>query len=138
VRLDFGPGVLYREALGAGAAAVLLLLALAVVRGRPARPTSPSRRRWTAGALVLVAAIAGTALVGGLVGLGCLLAAVCTGWLAGRRRSAVLGAVAGAALVSAGVLLLVTPGETATARQMLAVLALAAVVASALPTRLRS
>ena len=42
VELSFGPGLLYRWALGIGAGAVLLLIALAVVRGRPARPAAPS------------------------------------------------------------------------------------------------
>ncbi|TFV82847.1 alpha-(1-_3)-arabinofuranosyltransferase family protein [Blastococcus sp. CT_GayMR16] len=132
VELDFGPGLLYRWALGIGAGAVLLLIALAVLRGRPARPSSPSGRRWSADALVVVAAIAGTALVGGIVGLGALLVAALGGTLAGRRRAAWLGAVAATALGGAGVLLLVDPGGTGTARQVLAVIALGAVVASAL------
>ena len=78
VELSFGPGLLYRWALGIGAGAVLLLIALAVVRGRPARPVAPSARRRSAEALVLLAAVAGTAMVGGVVGLGALL--VATSW----------------------------------------------------------
>ena len=132
VELSFGPGLLYRWALGIGAGAVLLLIALAVVRGRPARPAAPSARRRSADALVLLAAVAGTAMVGGVVGLGALLAAAVVAVLAGRRRAAVLGVVVVSALGAAGVLLLVDAGGTGTARQVLAVVALAAVVASVL------
>jgi arabinofuranan 3-O-arabinosyltransferase len=81
---------------------------------------------------VLAAAVTGVALVGGVVGLGALLSAAGVAWLVARRRSAVLGALAGTTLAGAGVLLLLDPGGTAVARQVLAVLALAAVVASAL------
>jgi arabinofuranan 3-O-arabinosyltransferase len=78
-------------------------------------------------------AVVGTALVGGIVGLAALLVAAGAAVLAGRRRAATLGIPAGTALGVAGLLLLVAPADTTTARQVLAVLALAAVVAAALP-----
>jgi arabinofuranan 3-O-arabinosyltransferase len=134
VSLDFGPGTAYRGALGAGAVAVLLLLALAAVRGTPMRSApSGGGPRWAAAAVVAGAAVLGTALVGGVAGLGAVVVSVVAARLAGRRCSLVLGALAGTAVGAAGILLLVAPAGTETARQVLAVLALAAVATSVLP-----
>jgi arabinofuranan 3-O-arabinosyltransferase len=74
----------------------------------------------------------GTALVGGAVGLGALLVAAVGTRLAGRRGGALLGLLAGAAVGAAGILLVAAPDGTGTARQVLAVVAVAAVAASLL------
>jgi arabinofuranan 3-O-arabinosyltransferase len=133
VTLDFGPGTAYRAALGAGAVAVLVLLGLAVLPGSPLRPAAASHRRRRAGtAVVWAAAVVGTALVGGIVGLAALLVAAVAARLAGRRGGLVLGIVTGAAAGAAGILLVAAPGGTGTARQVLAVVAVAAVAASVL------
>ncbi len=132
VALDFRPGSLYRTALLAGGAAVLLLAVLAAV---PARRPVPARRagrplpEWA----VALGLVGGTALVGGVVGLGLLALAVLTASVAGARRPTVLAALVAAPLAVAGALLLTAPAATGTLRQVLALLALAAVVAAVLP-----
>ncbi|MGY1727363.1 alpha-(1-_3)-arabinofuranosyltransferase family protein [Geodermatophilus sp. SYSU D01062] len=134
VTLDFLPGTAYRAALTAGAAAVLLLVLLAVLPVRRPRPVpAPGRRGRGGQVLVVLAAVAGTALAGGVVGLGLLAVAVAAGAALRTRRAAVLGGVAAGAVAVAGVLLLVVPDATGTARQVLALAALAAVVAAVLP-----
>ncbi|MCF6743791.1 DUF3367 domain-containing protein [Blastococcus sp. KM273128] len=133
VALDFGPGTAYRTALAAGAGAALLLVALAAVPTRAGTPRPGTGRSRAAGAAVVLAAVAGTALAGGLVGLGVLAAAYLAGRWAGRRRHLVLGAAAAGALGASGALLLLAPDGTSTARQVCALVALAAVVAGVLP-----
>jgi arabinofuranan 3-O-arabinosyltransferase len=133
VDLEFGPGAVYRSALAGGAGAVLLLALLAVLPVR-SPPPMPSRRprRGARPALVLTA-LAGTALVAGVWGvavLGVLWAAAA--W-AGARRQLLLGTTAATAVVAAGGLLLAVPAGTATARQVLAIVALMAVVTGVLP-----
>ncbi|WP_369258822.1 alpha-(1-_3)-arabinofuranosyltransferase domain-containing protein [Geodermatophilus amargosae] len=134
VSLDFAPGTAYRTALTAGAGAVLLLTLLAVLPVRRPRPAGEAGRRGRGAVVpVVLAAVAGTALAGGVVGLSLLAGAVVAGGAVRARRSAVLGGVAAGAVTVAGVLLLAAPGATGTARQVLALAALAAVVASVLP-----
>ncbi|SOC49756.1 arabinofuranan 3-O-arabinosyltransferase [Blastococcus aggregatus] len=140
VELEFTPGPEYRTALAVGAGAALLLLLVAVLPARA--PRERSRRFAQLGArvsavlaavVVVTAAVFGSALVGGLVGLGSLAALWVLRQLVGRHAPALLGAVAGGSLLAAGALL-VADGETAgTAGQALAVVALAAVVAGVLP-----
>jgi arabinofuranan 3-O-arabinosyltransferase len=144
VELAFRPGPYYRAALAVGAVAVLLLVLVAVLPARPARER-PSRaaRRWTtlpaalSAALVTgsvaVAALFGTALVAGLVGLGALVGLWLLSQLVPRTAPALLGAVAVGALAGAGALLLVDADGTEGPQQLLAVVALAAVVAGVLP-----
>ncbi len=137
VALDFAPGSLYRTALLAGGGAVLLLVVLAAVparrpapAGRPGRPP----REW----LLALGLVGGTALIGGVVGLGLLALAVLAAAVAGARRAAVLAALVTVPLAVAGALLLAAPAATGTLRQVLALLALAATVAAVLPpVRLR-
>ncbi|MGY1744376.1 alpha-(1-_3)-arabinofuranosyltransferase [Blastococcus sp. SYSU D00695] len=149
VRLDFPGGSEYRQALLGGAGAVALLAVVAVLPARPSR-SGGGRRRPRPRALAVVAAVAagvvlvaaaavGTALVGGTAGL----VAVGALWVAGALlpggwRSGLLGTVAGGALLAAGGMLLADRAGTADARQVLAIVALAAVVAGVLPApRLR-
>ncbi|MGY1714456.1 alpha-(1-_3)-arabinofuranosyltransferase family protein [Geodermatophilus sp. SYSU D01106] len=137
VRLDYGPGGTYRAALAGGAAAVALLVALAAWRpatapGPPARPSArPARGRRFLTAVVVLAALAGTALAGGAVGLAVLAVAAVLGVAAGRRRFAVLAVLAASLVAAAGVLLAVD--GAADARQALGVAALSVAVASVLP-----
>ncbi len=139
VRLDFGPGAVYRLALAGGAGAVLLLALVCVLPARPSRALGWGRRstasaaRVAAGAVVAVAL--GMALIGGVVGVVALVVLWLVGRRAGRRRGVVLGAVAAGSLLASGLLLLTEPDGTGTARQVLAVAALAAVAAGALPVR---
>ncbi|MGY1650602.1 alpha-(1-_3)-arabinofuranosyltransferase domain-containing protein [Geodermatophilus sp. SYSU D01119] len=140
VRLDYGPGGAYRAALAGGAAAVALLVALAVrpatAPAPPARPFArPARGRRFLAAVVVLAALAGVALAGGGVGLAVLGVAAVLAAAAGRRRFAVLGALAASLVAAAGVLLAVE--GTADARQALGVAALSVVVAAVLPLRRR-
>ncbi len=131
VALDFAPGSLYRGALVAGGAGVLLLAVLAAVPARRPAPRGPGRPtpRW----LLAAGLVGGTVLVGGAVGLGLLALAALVAAAAGPRRPAVLAGLGTVPLAVAGVLLLTAPAATGTARQVLALLALAAVVAAALP-----
>jgi arabinofuranan 3-O-arabinosyltransferase len=137
VRLEFEPGSTYRAALVAGAAGVVLLLAVLLVPARSAGAPAPERRRrdtrpsWLG---VTAAVTAGMALVAGTVGLVALGSAVVLGWAAGRRRRLLLGAVATASLLAAGVAWLAEPPATA-AVQALALVAAACVLASVVPGR---
>lgn len=138
VQLDFGPGSAYRGALAGGAVAVLFLVLLACLPGRPSRTPPASRREWGASSvpaslLVATVAVFGMALVSGLVGVGLLAALWLVARAAGRHRGAVLGTVAATALLVAGALLLTVHVHTGDAQQALAVTALAAVVAGVLP-----
>ena len=140
VRLDFAPGPYYRAALAVGAGAVLVLLLVALLPARPGR-TRPQRAPGRAAALsavlmtgfVVGAAVLGAALVGGLVGLAALGGLWLLRLLLPRTAPAVLGSVAVAALVVAGALLLADADGTGTLRQLLAVVALGAVVAGVVP-----
>ncbi|SOC49348.1 arabinofuranan 3-O-arabinosyltransferase [Blastococcus aggregatus] len=137
VRIDFAPGTIYRTALAGGAAAVALLAVLAVLPVRPGRvrPDGGGHRdasRIGAGLLVL-AALGGMALVGGAVGIGAVVLLWAVTAPLRAHRPLVLAGVAAATTAAAGVLLLVSPGESGTARQVLAVVALGAVVAGVLP-----
>jgi arabinofuranan 3-O-arabinosyltransferase len=140
VHLDFTPGPDYRNALAVGAGAVLLLILLAVLPAWPARertrrlPRVPgSVMAVLAAFAVTVAALFGTALVGGLVGLAALAVLWVLSQVAGRWAPALLGGVAAGALLAGGAMLLVDADGTAGGRQVLAVVALSAVVAGALP-----
>jgi arabinofuranan 3-O-arabinosyltransferase len=140
VELTFAPGPYYRVALAVGAGAVLLLLLVAAVPVRPLRERAHRpRRRATAlaGALltavVVVGTVFGTALAGGLVGLAALAGFWVVRHVAGRGASALLGGAAVAALLVAGGLLLADADATSEVRQLLAVVALAAVVAGVVP-----
>jgi hypothetical protein len=116
---------------------VLVLFAVILVsagdRGGAApapRPLTPGRRRRT-GVLMAVALTGGVALVGGVGGLAALAATLGLGRAAGDRRQQVLGALAAVSLGTAGVLYLLASGDAAqTATQVLAMVAVAAVVAS--------
>jgi arabinofuranan 3-O-arabinosyltransferase len=129
VVLDFRAGTVYHAALAAGAVAVLVLLGLLLVPGRGTPPPAGGRRRargWPA-----VAAVAGVALVGGLVGLLALAGTAGLASLLGARRRQVLAALAGGSLLAAGTLFLTVSGEgSQTAVQVLALMAVCAVVAS--------
>jgi arabinofuranan 3-O-arabinosyltransferase len=139
IELDFSPGGTYRFALLGGAAAIVAVGVLAALPVRPERQRSdslraPRRTYPRAGTVVLVlAALVGMAVVGGLVGV----TAVALLWrltaMLGHRRFLGLGVVAAGAAASAGVLLLVSADATGTARQVLAIVALGAVVAGILP-----
>ena len=132
VSLDFAPGTAYRAALAVGAVAVLLLVVLLLVPARRPGPPPTGRRR-RAGVVVLLVATAATAVVGGGVGLAALAAAALVGWAARARRGTVLGLLAGAALLAAGIVFLLVPGAE-TAVQTLALVSLAALVASVFGT----
>ncbi len=141
VRLDFPPGADYRTVLAGGAAAVAVLLVLAVlpvrrpVRGGPRRRSGrlAGAAAVLAGLAVVVAAAVGSALVGGVFALAAVAGLWLVGQVSGSRRSAVLGTVAAGAMLAAGGMLLADPDGTGTARQVAALLALAAVVAGVLP-----
>ncbi|MBN1097602.1 DUF3367 domain-containing protein [Blastococcus sp. TML/C7B] len=140
VRLDFAPAADYDRALLVGAVAVLLLVLLCLLPARPVVVPAGGRRRssvstaWTGATLVALVAL-GMALVGGAVGVVLLALLWAVGRRAGARAAAVLGAVAAGALLTAGLLLLVVPDGTGTARQVLAITALAAAAAGVLPVR---
>jgi arabinofuranan 3-O-arabinosyltransferase len=137
VDIVFGPGATYRTALLGGAGAVVLL---AVLAGLPARPTrnGPARGRHREafrlrGAVLGLAALGGTAFVGGAVGAGAVVFLWAgTAWL-GRHRLPALALVAADTAATAAVLFLVAPDATGTARQVLAIVALGAVVAGIVP-----
>jgi arabinofuranan 3-O-arabinosyltransferase len=141
VELSFVPGPRYRAALAVGAGAVLLLLLVAFLpvparlRLRlPRLPRLPGAvSAALAGAFVVTAAVFGTALVGGVVGLASVAALWVLRQLAGRHAGALLGTVAGGALLAAGVLLVADVDGAGTAGQVLAVVALGAAVAGVLP-----
>jgi arabinofuranan 3-O-arabinosyltransferase len=140
VVLDFRPGNFYRAALAAGAGAVLLLLLIAALPARASRAGAPGpSRRGGRGSAVLAAvalvgvAVFGVALVGGLIGLACLAGVWAVAQVAGRRRTAVLGAVAASALVGSGAIAIIQIEGTLAAGQVLAMVALAAVVVGILP-----
>jgi arabinofuranan 3-O-arabinosyltransferase len=135
VHLVFTPGQYYRAALGGGAIAVLLLLAL-LLPGRGSWPGA--RRRRTAGIGVLLVLVAGLGVVGGVVGLSAAALVAAVVWLAGRHRAAVLAAVTGTAVLAAGVVVLTTGGGGEAATQTLVLIALAAVAGSLLPASRRS
>lgn len=137
VHIDYAPGGAYRTALIGGAAAVVLLAVIAVLPVRPGRHrtagmsirgSSPLRV-----AALVVAAVGGMAFVGGAVGAGAVVLLWAITAPLRHRRSVGLGLVAAGTLAGAGVLLLVSPDGTGTARQVLAIVALGAVVAGALP-----
>ncbi len=140
VELEFVPGPSYRTALAVGAGAVLLLLLVALLPGRPYRERP---RRWIRlgdgmsaalmAAFVVAAAAFGTALVGGVVGLASLAVLWMVRQVAGRAGPVLLGAVAGGSLLVAGGLLLADVDGAAHAGQLLSVVALSAVVAGVLP-----
>jgi arabinofuranan 3-O-arabinosyltransferase len=73
------------------------------------------------------------AFVGGAVGAGAVVLLWAGTASLGRRRSPGLALVAAGTSVTAGVLLLASPEGTGTARQVLAIVALGAVVAGMLP-----
>ncbi|MGZ4645008.1 MAG: alpha-(1-_3)-arabinofuranosyltransferase domain-containing protein [Blastococcus sp.] len=128
VHLVFTPGTAYRAALGGGAAAVVLLLLLTLL---PARGTSPapSGRRAARAAVALVL-FAGLGLLGGPAGLVAGVAAAAVGRVAHRAREGVLAAIAGGAVVAAGVVLLAAGPASEPATQALVLTALAATAAS--------
>ncbi|MDQ1662253.1 MAG: arabinofuranan 3-O-arabinosyltransferase [Blastococcus sp.] len=129
VHLIYRPGTLYRAALAGGAVALLLLLAALLWRTRGAGPAPTGRRRGRA--LAVVGAVAGTALIGGGVGLAALTATTVVGWAAGRHRSAVLGVLAAGGLLGGALWML--GGATGDAGvQTLALVALTSVVATVL------
>ncbi|WP_051516033.1 alpha-(1-_3)-arabinofuranosyltransferase [Candidatus Blastococcus massiliensis] len=139
VQLDFTPGPAYRTALAVGAGAVLLLVLVAAWPARPLRDR-PRRAPRVAAALsavfgtafVVGSALFGTALVGGLAGLAALAVLWLLRQITGRWGPAVLGAVATGALLAAGATLVSEP-DGSTPGQLLAVVALSAVVAGILP-----
>lgn len=133
VSLDFGPGPTYRTALGGGLAALLLLVVLALVPPRRKHRIDAPRGPGPRAALIVGAGVLGTALVGGVVGLAALLVAAGVAALVGTRRWAAMGALTGACAGSAGLLLLIAPSGTGTARQVLAIVAVAAIVVSVWP-----
>jgi arabinofuranan 3-O-arabinosyltransferase len=135
VHLDFGPGGTYRAALLAGAAAVVLLLAVLLLPVRRPGPPAPRRRQRT-GLLVALAFAAGLALVGGVAGLAVLAGVAAFGLLHRGRRLVVLGRLAlGALLLGGASLVLLPAGFAEPAGQLLALVALSALVAAVLPGR---
>ena len=140
VRLDFAPATEYRLSLATGAGAVVLLALLCVLPPRPGSVPPRSGRRsaasapWAA-AGAAVAVTGGMAVLGGPVGVALLALLWLVGRRAGRHRAQLLGAVAAGTVLAAGLLLLVAPDWTGTARQVLGIAALAAVAAGVLPVR---
>ncbi len=140
VELEFAPGPDYRTALAIGVGAVLLLVLVTVV---PVRASREPARRWPrlatgvsaalAAAFVVTAAVFGSALVGGVFGLASLAALWMLRQVVGRWASAILGTVAGAAVLAAGVLLVADVDGADTAGQVLTIVAVAALVAGILP-----
>lgn len=119
---------------------MLLLLLVAVLPARPARARSwrgirlPARVSAVLGALfVPVAVVFGTALYGGVLGLGALVALWLLRQVAGSRGHAVLGVIATGTLLAAGAMVLLDPEGAVTGPQTLSVVALAAVLAGVLP-----
>ncbi len=137
VDIDFAPGGLYRAGLVGGAGAIVLLAVLALVPVRPgrARPAAGRHRdaSWVGGVVLVVAALVGTALVGGVVGAGAVVVLWAVTAPLRRHRPLVLAGVAAGTAGAAGILLLVSPDGTGTARQVLALVAVGAVVAGMLP-----
>ncbi|SDE93532.1 arabinofuranan 3-O-arabinosyltransferase [Blastococcus fimeti] len=137
VRIDFAPGATYRKALIAGAGAVVLLAVLAVFPVRPGRERSAGGQHRAAPrlrtAVLVLAAVGGMAFVGGAVGVSAVLLLWTVTATMGHRRFLGLASVAAGTSAAAGVLLLVSPDGTGTVRQVLAIVALGAVVAGALP-----
>ena len=134
--LDFRAGAVYRAALAAGAVAVLALLALLLLPQRSSAPEAV-RGRDHAPVWIPVAAVAGVALIGGVVGVLALMAAAGVARplrLRPRPRHRVaLAALAGGSLLAAGTLFLTVSGPAAQAAvQVLALLAVSAVAASLL------
>jgi arabinofuranan 3-O-arabinosyltransferase len=134
VTVEFAPGRTYRAALLAGALAVVLLLALALLPlGRRTRSLPPlgelRLRRHHAVALALAALL----LLGGVL----VLALTPLIWL-GRWRPAWLPALAAAAMLMAGLVVALEPGSAPGSgvgafgpeSQLLAVLAIGATLAS--------
>ena len=141
VELEFRPGPYYRAALAVGAGAVLLLVLVVLVPARPFRGAPRDRRpgiaRASAGlatAALVVAAVFGTLLVGGVVGIASLAALWAVAQVAGVRRTVVLAGVAAVALVASGVIALAAIERAEDGGQFLAVIALSAVVAGVLPS----
>ena len=141
VELTFRPGPYYRAALAAGAGAVLLLALVVLLPARPFRGEPRVRRPGIARAsarlatvALVVAAVFGTALVGGAVGLASLAVLWAVAQVAGARRTVVLAGVAAVALVASGVIALAAIERAEDAGQWLAVIALSAVVAGVLPS----
>jgi arabinofuranan 3-O-arabinosyltransferase len=131
VTLDFQPGGAYRAALAGGAAAVLLLVGLLHVPARRPGPPATGRRE-RGGVLVGLAGVAGLALVGGVAGL--VIGAVAALLLMGTRRPTLGRWLPGAAMLAAGVASVVPGGDDgATVGQLLALVAVAALVVSLLP-----
>ncbi|SDF52855.1 arabinofuranan 3-O-arabinosyltransferase [Blastococcus aurantiacus] len=137
VEVTFAPGTIYRTALIAGAATVVLVAVLAVLPVRPPRDAPAGGRhrgRSRVRAVVLVlAALGGMALIGGAVGAGAVLLLWAVSASLRRSRSLGLALVVAGTSATAGVLLLEFPDGTGTARQVLAIVALGAVVAGILP-----
>jgi arabinofuranan 3-O-arabinosyltransferase len=140
VELEFRPGPDYRAALAVGAGAVLLLAIVVAVPARPFRG-GPGRRRPSfarasavlATAALVAAVVFGTVLVGGVVGIASLVALWAVAQVAGARRAIVLASMAAIALVASGVIALAAIERAEDAGQVLAVVALSAVVAGILP-----
>ncbi|HEU4491705.1 MAG TPA: alpha-(1-_3)-arabinofuranosyltransferase [Jiangellales bacterium] len=104
VTMEFTPGRFYRGGLVAGAFAVLVLLALAVVpdRRRPASPALPPARRTRTGTVLAALALAWT---GGVVAVGLLVAVR----VVASVRPAVVRLLAPTGVAVAGLLLAVDP-----------------------------
>ncbi|TKJ32129.1 alpha-(1-_3)-arabinofuranosyltransferase family protein [Blastococcus sp. CCUG 61487] len=137
VVLDFAPGSTYRTALLAGGLAIGMLVVLALLPVRPGRTLPTGGRDRAAPPLrdvvLALVAVGGMAFVAGPVGVGALLGLWAVTAPLRRYRPAALAVAAGGSLAAAGLLLLVDPAGTGTARQVLAVVALGAVVAGLLP-----
>ena len=129
VHLTYRPGTVYRAALVGGALAVLLLLTVLLLRARRAGPAPTGRRRGRP--LTVLGAVAGTALIGGGVGLVALAATTAVGWGAGRHRAAALAVLAAGALLG-GMLWMLRGPAAGAGVQALALVALTSVVAALL------
>lgn len=142
VDIDFAPGATYRTALVAGAGAVVLVAVLAAFPARPV-PAGQGRGRHrgafrVGGAVLGLAALGGMAFVGGAVGAGAVLLLWAGTAALGRWRLPGLALVAAGTSATAAGLLLSAADGTGTTRQVLAVVALAAVVAGIVPVPSRS
>jgi arabinofuranan 3-O-arabinosyltransferase len=115
VSLDFTPGRTHRLGLLLGLLAALSLVPLALVRGRSGPLPDPAPRRWAPATVPL----AGAVVAGLLAGVAGLAAGVVAGFVPGRWRAA----VAGGALVLAGIVLAWAPrwGPQPAVTQLLAV-----------------
>ncbi|MDT0276279.1 alpha-(1-_3)-arabinofuranosyltransferase domain-containing protein [Blastococcus goldschmidtiae] len=142
VDIEFAPGATYRAGLIGGAGAVVLLAALAVLpvpagRGRPGRHRPGGGCRPGSGrvraAVLTSAALGGMAFVGGAVGAGAVVLLWTVTAPLRRRRHLALALMAAGTSVTAGVLLLMAPDGTGTVRQVLAIVALGAVVTGIVP-----